>query len=184
MSNDKISLMRLNKRKWFGKDRKTKLKYTEQNHHFFMTKIKEETESFLTKNKDYLLKHDPALLYAMRDKPVPKKYQRKVAADIPAATPQPVAIAEPLATKEVVVEQTGPLNPLDQYQEDQKKKRQEQLDKQKQMKKQNQFRFSAAPKKDPHCGMGWVDPFTSINQGKLGHSQSWKFKSSKKYEYY
>ena len=49
---------------------------------------------------------------------------------------------------------------------------------------QNQFRFSAAPKKDPNCGMGWVNPFTSINQGKLGHSQSWKFKSPKKYEYY
>ncbi len=56
------------------------------------------------------------------------------------------------------------------------------MDKQKKM--QNQLRFSAAPKKDPNCGMGWVDPFTSINQGKLGHSQSWKFKSSKKYEYY
>ena len=182
MSNDKISLIRLNKRKWFGKDRKTKLKYAEQNHHFFMTKIKEETESFLTKNKDYLLKHDPALLYAMRDKPVPKKYQRKVAADIPAATPQPVAKVEPVATKEVVAEQTGPLSPLDQYQEDQKKKRQEQLDKQKKM--QNQFRFSAAPKKYPNCGMGWVNPFTSINQGKLGHYQSWKFKSPRKYEYY
>ena len=58
----------------------------------------------------------------------------------------------------MVVEQTGPLSPLDQYQEDQKKKRQEQLDKQKKM--QNQLRFSAAPKKDPNCGMGWVDPFT------------------------
>ena len=182
MSNDKISLIRLNKRKWFGKDRKTKFRFAEPTHNYFMSKIKEVTEDFLTENKDYLLEHNPALLYTMRNKPVPKKYQGKVAADIPAATPQPAAKAEPVATKEVVVEQTGPLSPLDQYQEDQKKKRQEQLDKQKKM--QNQFRFSAAPKKDPNCGMGWVNPFTSINKGKLGHSQSWKFKSPRKYEYY
>jgi hypothetical protein len=182
MSNDKISLIRLNKRNWFGKDRKTKFRFAEPTHNYFMSKIKEVTEDFLTENKNYLLEHNPALLYTMRNKPVPKKYQGKVAADIPAATPQPVAKAEPEVTKEVAVEQTGPLSPLDQYQEDQKKKKQEQLDKQKKM--QNQLRFSAAPKKDPNCGMGWVDPFTSINQGKLGHSQSWKFKNSKKFEYY
>ena len=30
----------------------------------------------------------------------------------------------------------------------------------------------------------WVDPYDSINKGKLGHSQSWKNKKDKKYEYY
>ena len=111
MSNDKISLIRLNKRNWFGKDRKTKFRFAEPTHNYFMSKIKEVTEDFLTENKDYLLEHNPALLYTMRNKPVPKKYQGKVAADIPAATPQPVAKEEPEATKEVVVEQTGPLGP-------------------------------------------------------------------------
>ena len=82
MSNDKISLIRLNKRKWFGKDRKTKFRFAEPTHNYFMSKIKEVTEDFLTENKDYLLEHNPALLYTMRNKPVPKKYQRKVAADI------------------------------------------------------------------------------------------------------
>ena len=82
MSNDKISLIRLNKRKWFGKDRKTKFRFAEPTHNYFMSKIKEVTEDFLTENKDYLLEHNPALLYTMRNKPVPKKYQGKVAADI------------------------------------------------------------------------------------------------------
>ena len=71
------------------------------------------------------------------------------------------------------------LNPLDQYQEDIKKKRQEQLDKRSQINIGNQLRFSATVKKDPHRGMGWVNASGSINQGKLGHSQSWKFKSSR-----
>ena len=26
--------------------------------------------------------------------------------------------------------------------------------------------------------------FDSVNQGRLGHSQSWKYKKKKKYEYY
>ena len=86
--------------------------------------------------------------------------------------------------KDVVEEVAQVLNPLDQYQEDIKKKRQEQLDKRSQINIGNQLRFSATVKKDPDRGMGWVNASGSINQGKLGHSQSWKFKSSKKYEYY
>ena len=30
----------------------------------------------------------------------------------------------------------------------------------------------------------WCNPFESINKGKLSHSQSWKNKKDKKYEYY
>jgi hypothetical protein len=30
----------------------------------------------------------------------------------------------------------------------------------------------------------WCNHFESINKGKLGHSQSWKNKKEKKYEYY
>src|SRR6056300_1598115 len=39
-------------------------------------------------------------------------------------------------------------------------------------------------KKDLNCGMGFVNPFKSINQNSLGHSQSWRFKKQKKYKYY
>src|SRR6056300_738950 len=39
-------------------------------------------------------------------------------------------------------------------------------------------------KKDLNCGMSFVNPFKSINQNSLGHSQSWRFKKQKKYNYY
>ncbi len=39
-------------------------------------------------------------------------------------------------------------------------------------------------KKDLNCGMGFVNPNSTINQNSLGHSQSWRFKKHKKYTYY
>jgi len=39
-------------------------------------------------------------------------------------------------------------------------------------------------KKDPHRGMAFVSCHEPINKGKLGHSQSWKYKKEKKYVYY
>ena len=39
-------------------------------------------------------------------------------------------------------------------------------------------------RKDLNCGMGFVDPYSAINQNILGHSQSWRFKAKKKYRYY
>ena len=119
----------------------------------------------------------------MKNKPLPKKYQKKIAVDNAAPTSEIISEKKEVI-KEVVEEVAQVLNPLDQYQEDIKKKRQEQLDKRSQINIGNQLRFSATVKKDPHRGMGWVNASGSINQGKLGHSQSWKFKSSKKFEYY
>jgi len=45
------------------------------------------------------------------------------------------------------------------------------------------FKFSEV-KKDLNCGMGFVNPNITINQNSLGHSQSWRFKKHKKYNYY
>ena len=45
------------------------------------------------------------------------------------------------------------------------------------------FKFNEV-KKDLNCGMRFVNPFKSINQNSLGHSQSWRFKKQKKYQYY
>jgi len=39
-------------------------------------------------------------------------------------------------------------------------------------------------KKDLNCGMGFVNPYSNINQNRLGHSQSWRFKKEKNYKYY
>ena len=45
------------------------------------------------------------------------------------------------------------------------------------------FKFNEV-KKDLNCGMGFVNPNITINQNSLGHSQSWRFKKQKKYNYY
>jgi hypothetical protein len=45
------------------------------------------------------------------------------------------------------------------------------------------FKFNEV-KKDLNCGMGFVNPHSTINQNSLGHSQSWRFKKQKKYKYY
>ena len=45
------------------------------------------------------------------------------------------------------------------------------------------FKFNKV-KKDLNCGMGFVNPHKTIHQNKLGHSQSWRFKKQKKYQYY
>jgi len=45
------------------------------------------------------------------------------------------------------------------------------------------FKFNKV-KKDLNCGMGFINPYKTIHQNKLGHSQSWRFKKQKKYQYY
>ena len=45
------------------------------------------------------------------------------------------------------------------------------------------FKFNQV-KKDLNCGMGFVNPHSMINQNSLGHSQNWRFKKHKKYNYY
>ena len=184
MNDDLISSVKRDKKNWFGLDRTTKFKSVEPNNRYFTGLLHQVVDSFVTSTKDYLLEKDPALLYSMKNKPLPKKYQKKIAVDNTAPTSEIISEKKEEIIKEVVEEVAQVLNPLDQYQEDIKKKRQEQLDKRSQINIGNQLRFSATVKKDPHRGMGWVSASGSINQGKLGHSQSWKFKSSKKFEYY
>ena len=45
------------------------------------------------------------------------------------------------------------------------------------------FKFNKV-KKDLNCGMGFINPYKTIHQNRLGHSQSWRFKKQKKYQYY
>ena len=45
------------------------------------------------------------------------------------------------------------------------------------------FKFDKV-KKDLNRGMGFVNPYSRINQNNLGHSQSWRFKKQKKHSYY
>ena len=184
MDDDLISSIKRDKQSWFGLDRTTKFQSVEPNHRYFTGLVHQVVDSFVTSTKDYLLEKDPALLYSMKNKPLPKKYQEKVAADNTAATPEIISEKKEEMIKEAVEKVVQVLNPLDQYQEDMKKKRQEQLDKRSQISIGSPLRFSATVKKDPDRGMSWVDAHESINRGRLGHSQSWKYKEKKKYNYY
>ena len=76
-------------------------------------------------------------------------------------------------------------NELEAYHKQREEKRkQELLDKRSQISLVKPLSFSAGAKKDPCRGMRFVNPNESINKGKLGHSQTWKYKKQKKYEYY
>ena len=72
---------------------------------------------------------------------------------------------------------------LDKYQKERGQKRKEELVKRTQISVAKPFSFSETGKKDPCRGMRWVNPFESINQTRLGHSQSWRGNKSKK-EFY
>ena len=47
----------------------------------------------------------------------------------------------------------------------------------------NPFKYEKA-KFDERKYIRWVNLFDSVNQGRLCHSKTWKYKKQKKYEYY
>ena len=81
--------------------------------------------------------------------------------------------------------QTKPDDELKDYIEQKKLERKFEIE---QLRKEDKnpvinFKFDKV-KKDLNCGMGFVNPNITINQNSLGHSQSWRFKKKKKYNYY
>ena len=147
------------KRSWFGKDRKTSFRSCNPNDRYFNARIKEAQETFLNESNKYLEQHDPGLLYNIKNKPLPKKQ------------------------KKTIVKTSREDNELDKYQKEREQKRKEELVKRTQISVAKPFSFSETGKKDPCRGMRWVNPFESINQTRLGHSQSWRGNKSKK-DYY
>jgi len=147
------------KRSWFGKDRKTSFRSCNPNDRYFNARIKEAQETFLNESNKYLEQHDPGLLYNIKNKPLPKKQ------------------------KKTIVKTSREDNELDKYQKEREQKRKEELVKRTQISVAKPFSFSETGKKDPCRGMRWVNPFESINQTRLGHSQTWRDNKSKK-EYY
>ena len=159
MDEDKISSIKKEKRSWFGKDRKTSFRSAIPNNRYFNARIKEAQETFLNESNKYLEQHDPGLLYNIKNKPLPKKQ------------------------KKTIVKTSREDNELDKYQKEREQKRKEELVKRTQISVAKPFSFSETGKKDPCRGMRWVNPFESINQTRLGHSQTWRDNKSKK-EYY
>lgn len=70
-----------NKRDYFNnytcKWRNSDLGKTKPNHQYFMRLLKNETESFLRENKEYLLNNKPEIYYSMINRKLPKKYIKK-----------------------------------------------------------------------------------------------------------
>ena len=159
MDEDKISSIKKEKRSWFGKDRKTSFRSCNPNDRYFNARIKEVQETFLNESSKYLEQHDPGLLYNIKNKPLPKEQ------------------------KKTIIKTSREDNELDKYQKEREQKRKEELVKRTQISVAKPFSFSETGKKDPCRGMRWVNPFESINQRRLGHSQSWRGNKSKK-EFY
>ena len=159
MDEDKISSIKKEKRSWFGKDRKTSFRSCNPNDRYFNARIKEVQETFLKESNKYLEQHDPGLLYNIKNKPLPKKQ------------------------KKTIIKTSREDNELDKHQKEREQKRKEEMVKRTQISVAKPFSFSEIGKKDPCRGMRWVNPFESINQTRLGHSQSWRGNKSKK-EFY
>jgi len=159
MDEDKISSIKKEKSSWFGKDRKTSFRSCNPNDRYFNARIKEAQETFLNESNKYLEQHDPGLLYNIKNKPLPKKQ------------------------KKTIIKTSREDSELDKYQKEREQKRKEEQVKRTQISVAKPFSFSETGKKDPCRGMRWVNPFESINQRRLGHSQSWRDNKSKK-EFY
>ena len=160
---DKISSTKTNKRSWFGKDRKTCFISCVPNDRYFNGKLKEVQETFLKESKEYLEQYDQVLLSSIQNQPLPKHVK---------------TTSKPKEEKTLKED-----NELDKYQKEREQKRKEELVKRTQISVAKPFSFSETGKKDPCRGMRWVNPFESINQTRLGHSQSWRGNKSKK-EFY
>ena len=176
MSNDKISSIAKNKGRWLTKERKSKTGQSPTGSRFFNAKIKALNETFLTDNKEYIEQNNPALPYMLRNKPVPKKYQPKVTTEIPVVVKS--------VTPEIQKEKSERQDELQKFLENKDKERQEESRKIREEHLRPKISWTAETKKDPNRGMGRVSAYPAINVGKLGHSQSWKNKVLKKYEYY
>jgi len=79
--------------------------------------------------------------------------------------------------------QTNSDDELKNYLEQKKLERKIEIEQLRKEQEEPKIKFETV-KKDLNCGMGFVNPFKSINQHSLGHSQSWRFKKQKKYNYY
>jgi hypothetical protein len=176
---NKISVVKRDKKNWFNLERRSKFLSVNPNHRYFTYKIKEITESFLNNNKEYLLKNDPALLYSMRGKPVPKKYQN-FKADLQGKDD----VSEIVNKESKNLNQSEPRDELDCYQEEIKKRKEDLIFKRSQKNVVPPKVFFTHCRKDPHRGMGWVNAYEPINKGKLGYAQSWKYQKERKHRYY
>ena len=154
MDYSRISSLKKNKKHWL-KGRKSAGVKTNPNNRYFMRLIKKATEDFLSVHGDRIKRENPEVYYSMINKPLPKKYKKPDKLQTPVnAHLEYKTVDIPKVVKKVEEKKEIPT-----------------------------LKFTTI-KKDPYCGMRWVNPFTPTNVGRLGHSQVFKFKKERKYNYY
>ena len=79
--------------------------------------------------------------------------------------------------------QTNSDDELKNYLEQKKLERKIEIEQLRKEQEEPKIKFETV-KRDLNCGMGFINPHKTIHQNKLGHSQSWRFKKQKKYQYY
>ena len=154
MDYSRISSLKKNKKHWL-KGRKSAGVKTNLNNHYFMRLIKKANDDFLSAHGDRIKKENPEVYYSMKNKPLPKKYKKPDKLLTPVnAHLEYKTVDIPKVVKKVEEKKEIPT-----------------------------LKFTTI-KKDPYCRMRWVNPFTPTNVGRLGHSQVFKFKKERKYNYY
>jgi len=146
--------------------------------------FKEYKKEFGIKNKSKITKNDN--IKKINDKENIKKIVVRDKAD-EKLSDKKIIEAKDLTdkSKSSSLNQTNSDDELKEYIEQKKLERKSEIE---QLRKEDKnpkinFKFNEV-KKDLNCGMGFVNANVTINQNSLGHSQSWRFKKQKKYNYY
>ena len=170
MDTNDMSSMTRDKKRWFGKDRKTSLGQTNLNNRYFMRLIKKETDEFLSTHGDQIKRKQPEIYYSMKNKPLPKQYQKE-------------EVVKPVEVKPSVPNPVRE-NELGDYLKRRDMERKAEAQTIRNAQKSEVKPFFRVERKDPNRGMRFVSAYGPINTGRFGHSQSWKYKKEKKRSYY
>jgi hypothetical protein len=170
MDPRKLSSIKRNKKKWFGKERKTRFRQTNLNNRYFMGLIKKQCDDYLTANGEQIKKEQPEVYYSMINRSLPKKYQKE-------------EVVKPVEVKSTVHDPVRE-NELSEYLKQRDMERKAEVEKIRNEQKESMKLSFSVDRKDPNCGMRFVNAYGSVNTSKFGHSQSWKYKKEKKKSYY
>jgi len=170
MDPRKLSSIKRDKKKWFGKERKTRFRQTNLNNRYFMGLIKKQCDDYLTANGERIKQEQPEVYYSMINKPLPKKYQKE-------------EVVKPVEVKSTVHDPVRE-NELSKYLKQRDMERKAEVEKIRNEQKESMKLSFSVDRKDPNCGMRFVSAYGPVNTGRFGHSQSWKYKKEKKRSYY
>ena len=143
---------------------------TNPNNRYYMRLIKKATEDFLSVHGDRIKQEQPEVYYSMINKPLPKKYQKEEVVKLVESKP---SVPDPVRENE-----------LSEYLKQRELERKAEVEKIRNEKKSEVKLSFDIGRKDPNRGMRFVSAYGPVNTGTFGHSQTWKYKKKKKYEYY